>query len=203
MASPPSLEPPPLREAEASDNPPNLADPSDEAIHNQETFVGKAAVKVSWAASTSTPISTSPFIPTSPSTSSSTHNTTSSQDATLHLRYEPVKSEAYLALRFPRIVLEEKNKNRSHAFFVFFAPEDIVSLVFCDSGTSYHLDVRLRQPPGLVGPDCPWTGRDGSEVDLERIRTLGLEVAACTISVLAKDAKKAQLELFAWRFQKG
>lgn len=48
MASPPSLEPPLLREVEASDNPPNLADPSDEAIHNQETFlVEKAAVKVS------------------------------------------------------------------------------------------------------------------------------------------------------------
>ncbi|KAK8036741.1 hypothetical protein PG994_015238 [Apiospora phragmitis] len=189
MASPPSLEPSPLLKAEASGNPPTLADSFDEAIHNQETFlVEKAAVKVSWAVSTSSPISTSPFISTSPSTSTSTHNTTSSQDAILHLRYEPVTSEAYLALRFPRIVLEVKNKNRSHAFFVFFAPEDIISLVVCDSGTSCHLDVRMRQPPGLVGPDCPWTGRDGSEVDLEQIRTLGLEVAACTISVLAKDS---------------
>ncbi|KAK7937519.1 uncharacterized protein PG986_014387 [Apiospora aurea] len=203
MALPQSLEPPPLREAEASDNPPNLADPSDEAIHNQETFVEKAAVKVSWAVSTSTPISTSPFISTSPSPSTSTHNTTSSQDATLHLRYEPGRSEAYLALRFPRIVLQEKNKNRSHAFFVFFAPEDIISLLFCDSGNSYHLDVRLGQPPGLVGPDCSWMGREGSEVDLERIRTLGLEVTACTISVLPKDAKKAQLELFCAAVSKG
>ncbi|KAK8013704.1 hypothetical protein PG991_009297 [Apiospora marii] len=203
MASPPSLEPPPLGEVEASDNPPNLADPSDEAIHNPETFVGKAAVKVSWAVSTSTPISTSSFISTSPSPSTSTHNTTSSQDATLHLRYEPGRSEAYLALRFPRTVLQEKNKNRSHAFFVFFAPEVIISLLFCDSGNSYHLDVRLGQPPGLVGPDCPWMGREGSEVDLERIRTLGLEVTACTISVLPKDAKKAQLELFCAAVSKG
>ncbi|KAK8869413.1 hypothetical protein PGQ11_007991 [Apiospora arundinis] len=46
-------------------------------------------------------------------------------------------------------------------------------------------------------------GREGSEVDLERIRTLGLEVTACTISVLAKDAKKAQLELFCAAVSKG
>lgn len=46
-------------------------------------------------------------------------------------------------------------------------------------------------------------GREGSEVDLERIRTLGLEVTACTISVLPKDAKKAQLELFCAAVSKG
>ncbi|KAK8093185.1 uncharacterized protein PG998_014586 [Apiospora kogelbergensis] len=156
MASPPSSEPYLLLEAEASGNPATQADSFDETTHNPETLlvkrvaVNKRIIGCFYVY------------------------------CYFHLSVHfHIPIYVYIALRFPMIVLQEKNRNCSHAFSVFFAPEDITSLLFCDSGTLYHLDVRLRQPPGIVSPDCPRTGSDGSEVDSVRIRVLGLEAAAC------------------------
>ncbi|KAK8012095.1 heterokaryon incompatibility protein-domain-containing protein [Apiospora arundinis] len=160
---------------QAHHHPPKVADPLDEATtagsDKEIILVKKAAVKVSWVTSTAT----------------------TSQDAILHLRHDTAMSEAYLVLRFPNIMLREYKNGQ--AFFVFLAPEEIESLSFWDKVNSYQLGVRLRQPSGLVGPDCTWTGRDESVAEIERLQTLGRE-AACTILVPAKEVKKAQLEHF-------
>lgn len=160
---------------QAHHHPPKVADPLDEATtagsDKEIILVKKAAVKVSWVTSTAT----------------------TSQDAILHLRHDTAMSEAYLVLRFPNIMLREYKNGQ--AFFVFLAPEEIESLSFWDKVNSYQLGVRLRQPSGLVGPDCTWTGRGESVAEIERLQTLGRE-AACTILVPAKEVKKAQLEHF-------